>query len=131
MSTFMKAAGLILLAVILGLAIGKQWKEAALLLSVCACCMVLSAAMVYLKPVVELMEQLQNQAGLDPSMLEVLLKVVGIGLISEIAALICTDAGNASLGKAVQILASMVILWLSVPLFTELMKLVTQILGGI
>lgn len=131
MTGFFQAAAGVLLAAILGLMLSKQWKEAAMLLTIAACCMVAAAAVSYLKPVVALMVRLQDQANLDSEFLGILLKVVGIGLIAEIAALICSDAGNASLGKVLQVLASAVILWLSIPLLNELMTLVSDILGGL
>ena len=68
---------------------------------------------------------------IDASFLAILLKAVGIGLIAEITSLICTDAGNAALGKAVQILATCGILWLSIPLFTSLIDLLNKILGEV
>ena len=85
----------------------------------------------FLEPVIALIEQLQKQAGLDSDMLKILLKVTGIALLSQLASLICSDAGNAGMGKAVQFLSSAVILWLAVPLFTQLLQLVTNILGEV
>lgn len=61
-------------------------------------------------------------------MLGILLKAVGIGLVSEIAGLVCTDAGNGSLGKALQMLGSAVILYLSLPIFTAILELIREIL---
>ena len=52
-------------------------------------------------------------------------------MITEMAGMICSDAGNGSLGTALQLLASAVILWLSVPVFTALMNLIRQIMGEI
>ena len=69
--------------------------------------------------------------GLDSGTLRILLKAVGIGLVSEIAALVCADAGNSSLGKTVQLLGSAVILWLSLPLFTMLIELLQRIMGAL
>lgn len=45
--------------------------------------------------------------------------------------MVCTDAGNASLGKAVQLLGTAVILWLSLPLFKALVELLQSILGEV
>ena len=131
MSTFFKLLCLALLSVILGLVIGKQWKEAGILLMLCSCCAVLAGTVMFLEPVIALIEQLQEQAGLDSDMLKILLKVTGIALLSQLASLICSDAGNAGMGKAVQFLSSAVILWLAVPLFTQLLQLVTNILGEV
>jgi hypothetical protein len=55
--------------------------------------------------------------------------VVGIGIMTEIGGLICTDGGSSSLGKTVKMLGSAVILWLSLPLYAKLMELLQKILG--
>ena len=62
-------------------------------------------------------------------MLAILIKALGVGLASEIASMICTDAGNASLTKAIQLLGGAVILYLSVPMFSALMDLIQKIVG--
>ena len=67
----------------------------------------------------------------DHELLEVLLKVVGISLVAELASMICTDAGNAALGKVLQMLSTAVILCMSIPLLDKLLELISSILGGI
>ena len=131
MEQFVQAAAGVLLTVILGLTLNKHGKETGLLLTILVCCMVGAIAIHYLEPVVDLMDQLQKSAELDSDMLVILLKVVGIGFISEIAGLVCSDAGNGALGKTLQMLASAVILWMAIPLFERLLELVTTILGEI
>lgn len=120
-----------LLTVILGLALGKQGKEAGLLLTLAVCCMVGVLALNYLQPVVDFVRELQITAQLDDGMLKILLKSVGIGLIGEITSLICADTGNAALGKSLQLLSAAVILWLSLPLMTRFLDLLQQILGEV
>lgn len=129
MTTFLQACGGVLIAVILILTLGGHGKEMGSLLGLFVCCMVILLALRYLQPVLDLIRQLQGIGDLDYTMIGILLKVVGIGLISEIAALICADAGNAALGKTLQLLSASVILWLSIPLFEELTALLQRILG--
>lgn len=131
MEGFFRAAAGILLTVVLIIAVGKQSGHTAVLLSILVCCMAGMVAVGFLKPVIEFMQKLQTVARLDRDMLQTLLKVVGIALVSELAALICSDAGNGALGKAVQYLASAAILWLSIPMLTALLELVEGILGGL
>ena len=83
----------------------------------------------HLQPVLNMIRTLEALGGLDETLISILLKVAGIGIISEIAALICTDTGNAALGKTLQLLGSAVILWMSIPLFTMLLELLQSILG--
>ena len=131
MTGFWQGSAAVLLAVILILALGKQGKEMGLLLSLAVCCMVGVLALSYLKPVVDMLEQLQEIAGIEPQMLRILLKAVGIGILGELAGLICTDAGNGALGKALQLLTGAVILWLSIPLIQALIELLSEMLGEV
>lgn len=129
MALYWQGAAAVLLTVIIGLALGNQKKDTGLLLTIGACCLVATAALSYLQPVIAFVRQLQDVGQLNSEMLEILLKAVGIGLIGEIASLICADSGNGALGKTLQLLTSAVILWLSLPLLTALLELVQEILG--
>lgn len=131
MTLFLQAAAAALLAVVLGLCLEKQGKDIAVLLVMAVCVMILTVTISCLKPVVDFLERLQRIGDLNSSMVSTLFKIVGIGMISEIAAMVCGDAGRASLGKALQILAGAMILWLSIPIFTVLLELIQSILGGL
>lgn len=131
MAQYLQAAGAVLLAVVLTLTLGKQGKDMAVLLSMAVCCMVMVIAARYLEPVVDFLERLEALGNLNGEMIGCLFKVAGIGILTEIAAMICTDAGNGSLGKALQLLGAAVILWLSIPIFTALIELIQGILGDL
>lgn len=128
MTLFLQACAGVLLAVILSLTMGSG-KGMATLLTLAVCSMVGLIAMEYLQPVIEFLNTLQNVGGLDSELLKLLLKAAGIGMTTELACLVCNDSGNASMGKAVQILGAAVILWLSLPLLTAFMELLRGILG--
>ena len=121
------SAAAVLLAVVLGLSLGKQ-KDIGVLLTMAVCCMVAMIAISYLEPVLDFLRELETLGDLQGDMLGILLKAVGIGLVSEIAGLVCTDAGNGSLGKTLQMLGSAVILYLSLPIFTAMLELIREIL---
>lgn len=131
MGTFFQASAAVLVASVVGLCIAKQGKEMTSLLTIAVCAMVMLAAVTFLKPVLDFLRELEELGNLNADMVQILFKVVGIGLVSEIAAMICADAGYTSMGKALQMLASAVILWLSIPVFQALLELIRQILGGI
>lgn len=125
---FQICAGAVLAAVLTAL-LSKQGKDIALLLSVAACVLVLLAAVRYLQPVISFLEKLRLTAMVDPSLMAIMLKAVGLGLIAEITALICADAGNAAVAKTVQTLAAVGMLWLSLPLMEQLLDIVIQMTG--
>jgi len=131
MSSFFQVAGGALIAVVLGLSLNRQGKDITLLLSMAVCCMVLVVAVNYLEPVLDFVDSLRVLGELDSNMIDIMLKAVGIGLIAEIADLICVDSGNTAMGKTIQILAGAVILFLSLPIMQALVELVQQILEGI
>ena len=128
MGLYWKAVAAVLLAVVLIWTLRRQ--EMGVLLGMAVCAMVMAVAMAYLGPVLELVETLQELGSLDGDMTSILLKSVGIGLVTEIAGLICADSGNASLGKSLQLLGTVAILWLSVPLFTSLLELIQEMMAG-
>ena len=131
MSTYLQAAGGILIAVILALTLKKNSPDLAILLSMAVCIMVAVVGLNYLQPVTDFLKMLEASASLQEGILSVLLKAVGIGLISEVAGLVCSDAGCSAMGKALQIMGTAVILWLSIPVFTGLLELIRQIMGEI
>ena len=129
MELFWKAIAVSLLTVILGAVMGKKDKDISVLLSIAGCVLMAGFTVVYLSPVVRFLGELESMGNLRGDLLGILLKAVGIGLISEIAAVVCSDSGNAGLGKMIQLIGSVVILWLSIPVFQALLDLVQTILG--
>ena len=129
MALYLKCAAAALMGVVLILALGR--KDQGLLLSLAICVMIAMAAADYLDPVLELLRSLERLGGLDGAMTAILFKCVGIGLITEIAGMVCIDSGNASMAKALQLLGTAVVLWLSVPLFNGLLELIQEILEGL
>lgn len=128
MTLFLQACAVAMLVVILILSQGKA-KDMGMLLSLAGCCLVALVALSYLGPVLDFLVGLETLGNLDRTMIGSLLKIAGIGMIAEIASLVCSDSGNGSLGKAVQLMGTAVILWLSVPLFTALVELIQKMLG--
>ncbi len=131
MGAYFGATAGVLIAVICILTLEKQGKEMALLLSILVCCSLGVLAVSFLKPVLDFVGKLEQLTNLDGEFLKILLKVVGVALTGEIAALICTDAGSGVLGRMLQFLSGILVLWLSLPMLTALLELVEEILENI
>ena len=129
MELFWKAIAVSLLTVILGVVTGKQNKDISLLLSITGCVIIASLAAVYLSPVISFLEEMEELGNLRSDMLGVLLKAAGIGMVTEIAASVCGDNGNAGVSKMIQLIGSVVIFWISIPVFRALLDLIQTILG--
>jgi len=131
MDIFIKYTAGVLVTLILVQALGSRGKDIGILLMMAVCCMCAAAAFRFFQPVIEFLETLVDVGSLDDSLVLILLKAAGIGLVTEVAALICADSGSASLGKTLQFLGNGVILWLSLPLFTMMLELIRTILGDL
>ena len=129
MEFYLQGVAAVLLAAVLGLTLANRSKEYGIMLTIAVCCMVLILALFYLDPVLAFLQELEALAGLDQGILPILLKVTGIGLVGEIAALVCSDSGNSSLGKAMQILGNSVILFLSLPILEAFLTVIQEIMG--
>lgn len=131
MSEFWKTTSVILVTVILSLSVGKQERDIAAVLSLAACCIAAVAAVTYLEPVLDFLWEIQLLCNLPEGLTSVLFKAVGIALVAELSATVCSDAGNASLGKILQILGGAVVLSMSIPMFRTLMTLIKEMIGGV
>lgn len=131
MGLFWRAVGLILVTLMLGLTLGKRGEDFRVVLTAVCCVMVVTGALTYLEPVMDFIRELEALGSLREDMLGILLKCVGVGLVAEMAAMVCTDGGNAALGKQIQLMASVAILYMAIPIFSGLLSLMQEILGEI
>lgn len=129
MAEYIRYAALVLIGLMLSLVIGRQSKDMSLLLTLAVCTLVCLGAMEFLEPLTDFLRQVRRMGELDTEAVGILLKSTGIGLLSELAGLLCADAGENALGKALQILSSAVILWLSLPLFQQVLTLLEGVLA--
>ena len=131
MEIIFKAAACALISVILSMVISTHNKEMSLLLTAAVCCMIAIAMLTYLRPSLDFFHKLSIIGNINQDMLNILLKSTGIAILAELVGLICTDAGNSTLGKVLQLLAAVVILWLSLPLLNQMMDLLDSIIGSV
>ena len=131
MDDFWKTTALVLLAVILSLSLDKTERDISAVMGIVALCIAACAAVTILNPVLNYLVELQRLFHLPDDLISILMKAVGIALVAELSASICADAGNASLGKMLQILGGAAVLTLSVPMFRTLMTIIKEMIGGL
>ena len=131
MDDFWKTTALVLLTVILSLSLDKTERDISAVMGIVALCVAACAAVTILEPVLNYLVELQRLFHLPDDLISILLKAVGIALVAELSASICADAGNASLGKMLQILGGAAVLTLSVPMFRTLMTIIKEMIGGL
>lgn len=131
MDLFWKTLGAALVSAILTMVLDRQSRDYSILVTVAACGMMAIVAGKFLSPVLDYLGKLETLGDLRSDMLLELLKIFGIGMSGEMAATVCADAGNASLGKGIRFLSNAAILYLSIPIYASLTGLLVQILGDV
>jgi len=128
MVDYLKVVAGVIVALFLSLVLAKKDGNFSVAINVIVSCTALTVAGSYLAPVLNYIHELEQLANIDTQYIDILLKSVGIGLLTEITAMICSDAGNSSMGKSLQVLAAIVVIHMALPLFTSLIQIVEEIL---
>ena len=131
MGEYLRFAAAALIGLILVLVVGRQSRDLGMLLSLAVCVLLALGAMEFLEPVMELLDELKRLGELDGGAVGILLRCAGIGIISELAGLLCADAGEGAMGRALQICANAAILWLSLPLLRQVLTMIGEVLAKV
>ena len=129
MTEYLRFAAAAIMGLILTLVVGRQSKDLSLLLSLAVCVLLCLGAMEFLEPVTEFLAELRKLGELDSEAVSILLKCAGIGMLSELAGLLCADAGEGAMGKALQLCSNAAILWLSLPLLRQVLTMIGEVLA--
>ncbi|NCB48604.1 MAG: stage III sporulation protein AD [Clostridia bacterium] len=96
---------------------------------------ILSGSVVMLMMIVSQLQTLFNyflsifgQTGLDYELFASILKILGVGYLTEFASGICVDSGNASIADKILLAGKVLIVVLSLPIITSLLNVIIEIL---
>lgn len=128
MDTYFKAISLAIVGILLCLILSKSAKDYSAIVAIMACCAVCVVAFQFLKPILGLIEEIFALAETNQQWFSILLKTVGIAFIGETASTVCSDAGQAAIAKSLQLLTTVVILWISIPLIETLLNVIQSVL---
>lgn len=128
MPAYGKLFALALVTAVLTVTVRKQSPEQGLLLSLAGCLMGAILLLGWIRPVINLVRKLSDSAGLDPDLTGPMMKVLGIGLLTQVAASVCSDAGQTALAKLLELGGSLLALCLSLPLLEAVLVWIEDIL---
>ncbi len=130
MEDFTKVAVIALLTVLFLPVIKRHTAELGVVLSLAACVLIGLFLVNMARPVVAFFSELRAMTGLDRSLMEPLMKTLGVGLLSQLCAGVCSDAGESALAKLVELAGSVLSIYLALPLFRAVIELVQTMGGG-
>lgn len=126
----MKATVIGIVTVLLAAMLRKYSKELGILLTLAACVLLGLLLVQFAQPLVDFLAKLRNIAGLDKSVTEPILKTIGIGLITQIGATVCADAGENAIAKLIEVCGGVLALYVSLPLLEAVLSMIDTISGG-
>jgi len=122
-----KLAALAVTAALCALVVKRQTPELALVLALAAGALVLGQAVDAFAQVRGLMDRLAQTAGLSVEVWKPVVKTVGIGILTRLAAAICRDAGEGGIAAFLETAGAALALLTALPL----VETVFDMLGGL
>ncbi len=114
---------------VFGAAVIKKGESAlAQAMTVAVAVVVLFLTLGALEPVVAFFHELSAMSGLDTGLFSPVIKTVGIGIVTKIAAELCRDAHEGGVAATVELAGTAIALYVALPLLTSVMRLIVQMI---
>lgn len=122
--------GLLLIAAVLAVTLRSARPEWSLLLGVLAGALVSLAAVLSLSDALELIRALLERTGIGGDTALLLLKALGICLLTQFTADVCRDAGETGLASRAEFAGKAALLLTALPLFSQVVELALTLMDG-
>ena len=126
MSDMFKIIGVALITAITAIILRSTKPELSFVVTLVGVIVVLTFVVDMLEGTMAVFTSISQIAGVENGLLKMLLKIVGVGYITEFGAGILTDFGSISMADKVTLAGKITILFLSLPVVESLL----QLLGG-
>ena len=129
----MNLTGLIAIAMLsttISVMIKRYHPEYSIFISLTAGIFILFIVFSELAPSIQKINRLITASGISCDHAKILFKVLGICFLVQFASDACNDAGESSLASKIELAGKVIILAMSLPLFEQVVKIVSGLLGG-
>jgi stage III sporulation protein AD len=127
MEIVLKAAALGITGSILALLLRGRAPEISLLLAMAAGLFILGLFLRFAGDILDVARSAAEIGGLSSAILSPVLKCVGIGIVTHLAAQICRDAGQGSLAAAMELCGAFAAVYVSLPLIGSLISMIGEL----
>jgi stage III sporulation protein AD len=124
----LRVIGVGLVGVLLANMLKQDKPEWHLALLVATGAMLLVIILSSMTTVINAFAELLSAGGVDNALFAGVLKIVGVGYLTEYAASVCTDAGARSIADKIQLAGKITVFLMGLPIVTALVKTVSQLL---
>ncbi len=123
-----KVIGLALIIVVAVIVVKQTKPELALLVGVAGGVILFFYIIDLLEQVYGVFTYILDSTGLNSELFIVLLKIVGIGYLTEFSANICADSGNNAIASKVMLAGKLIIFVLAIPIIKSLIDIIVGIM---
>jgi len=127
MDILIKVSAVAVAGVVVTLVIKKNSPEMALLLTITLALIALFLAFNVVSSITDYLKSLSDLAGVSPAVLTIVIKTVGIGVVSKLASDVCRDAGQASVASGVEFTGAVVAVYVALPLFKTVISMIESL----
>ena len=107
----------------------KQYKsEYALIASVVASGVIIYFSLSKLEVVINLINDLIIQTGINKEFFEILVKITGIAYLIDFGSNVCKDVGESAIASKVEFAGKVIIVTMSLPILTTLLETVVEVI---
>jgi stage III sporulation protein AD len=107
----------------------KQVKpEIAIVITITGSLVMLLMLVEMLSAITSVFDILVNKTGIDKELFTSILKIIGIGYITEFSSNICIDSGNTTISDKILLAGKIAILVLALPIITALVDIIVSIM---
>jgi stage III sporulation protein AD len=112
--------GLALIVTVISVVLKQIRPEIALQLTILASASIFILVMSKIKVIVDLLQNLADQANIGSYYLLIVLKIVGVAYLAEFGAQICRDAGEGALASKIELAAKVAVIALAIPIIVAI-----------
>ena len=115
-----------LCGVIFAVLLKQHCREQSLLLALGVCVAVISAAAIFIAPLIDELRDIFSQAGISEGYISLIFKAAAICIITQITVSICKDGGETAIGSAAEIWGRGAMTLISLPLIKAVMERINE-----
>lgn len=128
MELLIKTAAAAVAASLVCLLLKKSNPELAIPLSAAVCAGAVLLLGGLLRPLMELLTRAAEMGGVSPAVLMPVIKSVGIGICSRVAADLCKDSGQGAMAQCVELAGTVCALYTALPLMESLLDMLETLI---
>lgn len=122
-------AAVSLCSVVIALLLKRRNEEYTMLLSLVTVIMLMVAALQNAAPMISEIQALTNSGLFNNGYIEILMKTIGITIISQVTVNICKDSGQSAVAYGVNLAGKVAVLVIAMPIITGIFSYINEILA--